>query len=304
MSLARLSRRSAIIGAGCLLGCTGAAHGQLAPHQASSPRCPDAAPAVTLSAEERERHAIFMLLAMALTHDGWGVDRSRPDLVAAYAAVEPKRSFSDYLGHNIGAVLVGRDSQIVCFALNRSVELNSTLERAEARCIRAAFAIANAGLVPGALPPWTFGRLLQPDRLYTTLEPCAQCAGIMDLANVQAVVFAQDDPGQHHIVDILYNLPRERGEPAAPLPLAADFLPVWKDLAASYNRFLATALPDGRTGVTSFLQSVDAYLIYRDAAARFADMRVQHRANEDPLRDARAFRAEWGAKVQSGLVPS
>ena len=209
MNRAGLSRRSVIVGAGCVLGCTGNAYGQLAPHRAPSPCCTDAAPAVTLSAEERERHTIFVLLAMALTHDGWGVDRTRPDLVAAYAAAEPKRSFSDYLGHNIGAVVVDRNSRVVCFALNRSVELNSTLEHAEARGIRAAFAIANAGLAPGAPPPWTFGRLLRLDRLYTTLEPCAQCAGIMDLANVQEVVFAQDDPGQHHIVDILYNLPRE-----------------------------------------------------------------------------------------------
>ena len=231
-------------------------------------------------------------------------DQKRPDQLAAYAAVEPKRSFGDYLGHNIGAVLVNGDSRVVCFALNRSIELNSTLEHAEARCVRAAFAIANAGLVPGAAPPWTFGSLLRTDRLYTTLEPCAQCSGILDLAGVQEVVFVQDDPAQHHIVDILYNLPRERGELARPLPIAANFLPIWKDLAAAYRRFIATTPTGKRTGMTSFLQTVDAYLVYRAAAARFAEMRVQHPLNDRLLQDARAFRAEWGVKLRSGLVPS
>jgi len=49
-----------------------------------------------LSPGEAERHTIFLLLAMALVYDGWGVDRARPDLVAAYATAEPQRRFPDY----------------------------------------------------------------------------------------------------------------------------------------------------------------------------------------------------------------
>ena len=61
-----VSRRSAILGAGCLLGCAGAAHASLV----RQPTCSAAAPAVSLSAEEQERHAIFMLLAILIAAAG------------------------------------------------------------------------------------------------------------------------------------------------------------------------------------------------------------------------------------------
>ena len=145
----------------------------------------------------------------------------------------PRRRFPDYLGHNIGALLVDRHDRITCFALNRSVALNSTLAHAEARAVGAAIEHANASRPKTAAPDWTFGALLRGDRLYGTLEPCAQCTGIMDLAILGAVIYAQDNPGQRNIAKIVYNLHSRPGDPGAPLPIRANFLPFWDMLAAA-----------------------------------------------------------------------
>jgi tRNA(Arg) A34 adenosine deaminase TadA len=246
-------------------------------------------------------HGIFLLLAMALVFDGWGVDQRQPEQVAAYAAVEPGRRFPDYLGHNIGALLVDRDSDIICFALNRSVELNSTLEHAELRSVRAAIQKANASRAPNDPPSWSFGSLLQADRLYATLEPCSQCAGVLELARFGSVIYAQDDPGQHHIANVLYNLHQQ---PGAPLPIRALFVPFWDELVTAYRKFVAAAPQGGRTGLTFFLQTVEAYRIYRKAATYFATTQEKHPANARLLHNARMFRTRWQESVQKGIVPT
>ncbi len=262
-----------------------------------------APPELALAPVEEERHGLFMLLAMAMTFDAWGVDRTRPELVAAYASVDPARRFADYLGHNIGALLVDKDGNIVNFALNRSVELNSTLEHAEARSVRAAISKANAAQGLGDARRWSYGSLLKSDRLYATLAPCQQCAGILDVAGVECIVYAQDDPGQHQIVNVLYNLDRGSGSAAAPKPIQATFLPVWKQLEGAYARFVHSAPEGAPTGLTFFLQSVDAYRVYREAAALFSTSAAQHLENAAALESARAFRERWTNKLETGIGP-
>ena len=112
------------------------------------------------------------------------------------------------------------------------------MEHAEARAVRDAIQIANSAHPPSDGPTWSFTSLLQGDRLYTTLEPCAQCSGIMELANLGSVIYGQDDPGQHHVANVSYNLNNRTG---APLPIRATFQPLWHDLALAYRRFLADA---------------------------------------------------------------
>jgi len=293
-----LSRRSALVGATCAICC--------AQTKAGAAQCDDvtAPPRLSLTPVEEERHGIFLLLAMAMTFDAWGVDKERPDLVAAYAAVDPTRRFADYLGHNIGALLVDEDWNIVNFALNRSVQLNSTLEHAEARSVRAAIAAANAMPKPGASKPWSYGRLLKSDRLYATLAPCQQCAGILDLASVECIVYAQDDPGQHQIVNVLYNLDQGSGSSSAPMPIQATFLPFWNELEDAYVRFVNSTPKGGPTGLTLFLEGVESYRVYRHAANWFAKMGPQHAENVTALDRARAFRTHWMSKLEKGIVPN
>jgi tRNA(Arg) A34 adenosine deaminase TadA len=313
MSATTLSRRGALLGATCLFGCATGTHSQTVEAKF---QCTDlaASPLVTLSPAEMEMHGIFLLLSMALVFDGWGVDQRKAEQVAAYAAEEPGRKFADYLGHNVGALLIGRESNIICFALNRNVQFNSTMEHAEARSVRTGIKIANAAEVPSGNPSWTFGNLLKADRLYTTLEPCSQCAGTIALANIGSIIYGQDDPGQKNIVNVLYNLHSQTGasqartpQPGAfgaALPVRASFFPLWDELDLEYRRFAAAAQPGGMSGLTAFLAIVPAYRIYKKAAALFANMREQHAPNAAVLTEAQAFRARWQGSVQNGLIPS
>ena len=301
-----VTRRGAILGGACVFGHPATAHAE------ADTNCLEIAaqPKVEQSAEEQERHGIFLRLAMALVFDGWGVDRDRNDLINAYAAAAPGKRFGAYAGHSIGALLVNARAEIICFALNRNVELNSTLEHAEARAIRTAIQIANARRFQTGGPNWSFGNLLRGDRLYSTLEPCAQCAGIMDLANIGTVVFAQSDPSQNNIVNILYNLRHPPGRRTsndaggAPFPVPGVFLDVWYDLETAYRTFVAEAPPGSRTGLTSFLETVAAWQVYRDAALSLLEMRPVHQANADILRSAREFRERWRDRVFLGGVPN
>jgi tRNA(Arg) A34 adenosine deaminase TadA len=296
----RLHRRATILGSAAT--CVIAEHSQTT---AAPISCPDftTAPPLRLSPSEQERHRIFLLLAMALVFDGWGVDRRRPDMLKAYAQAEPDRTFADYLGHNVGALLVDSHDRIVCFALNRNVALNSTLEHAEMRSVRGAIEIANAARPASGAPPWSFGKLLQSNRLYATLEPCAQCAGTLDLANVGSIIYGQDDPGQRHIVNVLYNLHNQGTDPSAPLPIRADFLPLFDELTKAYRGFLGAVPPASFTGLTAFLETVPAYRIYRDAADMLTTMRVDDSSNLEVLDQARMFRTQWQGRLHAGIVP-
>ncbi len=279
-----LPRRRFLFAAAC------AACAPTALRAATAPDALATVPAPTLTPAEQERHRILMLLAMALTHDEWGINPERPDLLRDYAAAAPGRSFRPYVGHNIGALLVDAAGGIVGFQRNRNVQLNSTLEHAEARAVRIAIADANARRRRAGLRLNDYATLLRGHRVYTTLEPCAQCAGIMTLATLDAVVFPQDDPGQHHVAAILYNLNDGLGPRRGPAPLRAAFMPQAAALADAYAAFAAAAPPGGRTGLTSFLETVAAWRIFGTAVQDLATMQPEDPANRQNLAAARAFR--------------
>jgi hypothetical protein len=126
----------------------------------------------------------------------------------------------------------------------------------------------------------------------------------MDLANIGCVVYGQDDPAQHHVANILFNLRRQPGSGGGVLPIRATFLPMWDRLATACRAFVAAVPAGGRTGLTSFLETVAAYEIYRDAAAALAAFQPATPANATTLRAARDFRARWRGSVRLGLVPA
>ncbi len=262
-----------------------------------------APPLVELAEREKEEHTIYLLLAMALVFDSWGVNKKRPEQAQIYADGERGRIFNAYLGHNVGALVVEPGEGILAFALNRNVELRSTLEHAEARAVRHAIDRRNERASVGE-DPWSFANLLKGARLYATPEPCSQCAGIVELANFEAVVYAQDDPFQCGAASVLYKLRRNLRPDggAAALPIRATFLPFWDELAAAHAGFVASKPAHGRTGLTSFLETFEAYTIYRSAAARLEAMVAEDRGNEGVLQSARKFRRDWGPEHRS-LAP-
>jgi hypothetical protein len=52
----------------------------------------------------------------------------------------------------------------------------------------------------------TFEKMFANVSIYTTLEPCAQCTGIMALAGIKEIIYVQPDDGTMRVSQVLYRL--------------------------------------------------------------------------------------------------
>jgi hypothetical protein len=120
--------------------------------------------------------------------------------------------------------------------------------------------------------------------IYTSLESCAQCSGIMALAYVKQVVFLQEDPDQHCIGNILYNL-MDKAEYPAPLPIPAGQigLTAFANLNKKYKYFTdhvskrpffthRNGKKDCKPSITSFLCTDEAYRIFANGGSKLNNM--------------------------------
>jgi hypothetical protein len=118
----------------------------------------------------------------------------------------------------------------------------------------------------------------------------------MDLANVVRVVYAQDDPGQGHIGNVLYSFHKDEGDFGAPLPIRADFLSIFSQIAEAYKKYCESdrgilyARSRPRPGVTGFLKSLLGYAVYREAKRMFEEFQPQYEKNCQLLQAAQTFR--------------
>lgn len=112
---------------------------------------------------QEERDEIYMLVAYAVVLNDWqdGSGKKR--------------------GHNIGSILVAPDGKIVNWARNCNAALSNGTQHGEVR------------LMLGYLNR-VGGYSLKGHTIYTTLEPCAQCSGMMILCNIKRTVYGQTDP--------------------------------------------------------------------------------------------------------------
>jgi len=248
-------------------------------------------PKLSLSEVEQELHSMRLLAALHLVFSKWRIAKAVPQIREEYAKLEPGRVFGEFSGYNIGALIISPQGEALAFALNRNHQFNSPFEHAEVRAVRAAIRIANN-------KRWQQGRgldgyaaMLQGFSVYTTLESCTQCSGVMDLANIATVVYAQEDPGQKRIGNILYNLLGGTDGRGAPLPVRANFLPAYGRLTAAYDEYRKRleGSGGGPIGMTSFLGASEAYLAYREASATFEAYVPKYPQNMWAMRHLRAF---------------
>ncbi len=187
----------------------------------------DAAPELEKEAV-RERHQIFCLLLMKLIRRFWNGNKrgplgEYPRRTRQREARDPNRFRGDmiedpdafrvnwdrYLGHNISCLAVDGNGEIIDFDFNHNDFFRSTVEHAEARLVRRLFSLTDV------FDSWKTGEpahnksrafSLKNVTLYTSLESCAQCSGIMSLGRVRQVVYLQNDPGAFAIGSIMFNL--------------------------------------------------------------------------------------------------
>ena len=132
-----------------------------------------------------------------------------------------------YLGHNIACVAVDGNGEIIDFDFNHNDFFRSSAEHAESRMVRRLFSLTDI------FDSWRTGQpsqgrsksaSLNEVTLYTSLESCAQCSGVMSLAQVKQIVYLQNDFTTYKIGNIMFNLANNlpSGAPGAPLPIAGS----------------------------------------------------------------------------------
>ncbi len=252
-----------------------------------------------LSDEERERHNIYMLLTLTLVYDTWCIRKDKPDVVEEYEQFEPGRDFNEYVGHNIGALLVGEDNRIVTASMNNNYLYNNSTEHAESRLVRKGMRIYNRLRYKTGEGLFGYSSVLRGHTVYTSLESCSQCSGIMDLANVAEVVYAQTDYGQGHVGNILYNFHKDEGAYGAPRPIQAKFLPIFDVLKEAWDDYTAglgrsrDLTSRRRPSTTGFLRSVHSAGAYREAAQQFENLSPIEGDNPALYDQAAEFRRQY-----------
>jgi tRNA(Arg) A34 adenosine deaminase TadA len=251
----------------------------------------------------QERHHIYSYLLMKLIHRFWNGNKNGP--VGTYpqrsAQLEQGRTdryrgdiqersdrahipWDRYLGHNIACVAVDKLGQIIDFDFNHNAFFRSTAEHAESRLVRRLFSLTDG------FDNWRVGRnvinqpraaLLSDVALYTSLESCAQCSGVMSLAGVKQVIYMQNDFTAYKIGNIMFNLANrspvsddnghviknpdgtDKMTPSAPIPIPASKVGLdrfFKDLNDGNIAFGKKM----RAGSEAFYKSVDGNFVDRD----------------------------------------
>lgn len=264
----------------------------------------------------QERHQLYLRLLIALVYYYWnGFKRGRPGgpLEAEYPMNDPATRGDppaydgEYFGHNIAALAVDEKGRVLDFDFNHNNVFNSSAEHAEARLVRRLFSLsqvndmwsswteaAKTSAVPSPAPAAVATKPAAPKgpgvpshntyqslpnvTIYTSLESCAQCSGIMALAQVRQVIYLQTDPGAVFIGRILRNLINS-DRLKAPLPISGKEVDMdcFAELNDGYDQFARTISPtnpfwkskkdpaqfDKEPSVTSFLCTSNARAIYR-----------------------------------------
>jgi tRNA(Arg) A34 adenosine deaminase TadA len=251
-----------------------------------------------MSPESQERHTIFALACMALVARFW--NGNKRGQFGEYPQREkqtlPEHKIYDggrYLGHNITCLAVDGDGEIIDFDFNHNEIFSSSVEHAESRLVRRVFSLAqiwgDRALRSANDPPRpaSYGTILSKVTIFTSLESCAQCAGIMALAKVREVVYLQSDPGMYVIGNILRNLTTKDLRAPLPVPASLFGFPYFKALNDAYLAFYKTVTdqsfwksPDGfvdrSPSITSFLCTDAARAIYDEGARAFAAMTLKY----------------------------
>jgi len=197
----------------------------------------------------RERHRIYCHLLMKLMVRFWNGNKrgplgSYPRRVKQMEAVQPVQptqryrgdmiadpdrlrvNWDRYVGHNIACIAVDGNGEIIDFDFNHNDFFRSSAEHAESRMVRRLFSLTDV------FDSWKTGERigdrsrafsLQNVTLYTSLESCAQCSGVMSLGGVKQVVYLQNDFTAYMIGNIMFNLANPvAGLPGAPKPIPAS----------------------------------------------------------------------------------
>lgn len=219
---------------------------------------------------QAERDIIYTLMAYSVVYKDWQNENE-----------------TDKRGYNIGSVLVNKTGHGVYWARNSVYRNRDGTRHGEVR------------LITQYLNHTDEFNLREGYTIYTTLEPCAMCAGMMTLTSVNRTVYGQTDPGFGKALERLqFNSTSIGGYEPYPRSVISDpsrsrYL---TDLDTAYQEYL----DQGYYSITRFLATDTAKTIFTDAEQDFLTFNVTHPENEDIYTSALEY---YNSSVTSYYMP-
>lgn len=201
-------------------------------------------------AAKDQRDDMYALLALAIVNEDWQF--SQPE-----AATNQNLKILPRRGHNVGGVLVDDKGQLVWWDRNSNGFECSGTNHGETRMMISYLKYSRRNT-------------LNCHTIYTSLEPCAMCSGVMTLQNIGRTIYVQKDHGFGAAVERL-QLPHRGvgagrefacGYPRTPISRQG----LKRGAALELDRALhayAASNPNG--DVTAFLQTPPAHAVYQKA---------------------------------------
>lgn len=215
--------------------------------------------------EETERDNIFMMLAYAIVYKDWQTEKG-----------------DDSRGYNIGCVMVEKgdeDYEIVAWGRNCVNEVGSKTQHGEVR------------LIYYYLQKNDKKKDLKGDfTIYTTLEPCAMCSGMMVLNSLKRTVWGQYDPDYGQALERLAfdSSQLNGGFKSYPRKVESNGAEIlhryW--LESEFKKYMKE---QNNNNITEFLASEEAKAVYRDAENTLMNYEVIFKENLKHLEKAREY---------------
>jgi len=210
---------------------------------------------------QQEIDDIYSLLTYSLVYKDW-----QPESL-------PR---SKRRGYNIGALLVDKNNLPVKFELNCINSTDNATQHGEVRAITSYLENTRSFNLSGFT-------------VYTTLEPCVMCAGMMTMTAVKRVVYGQRDVEYSKAFERLAIDTRPIGGfapyPRRVLAQASD-IQYCKDLDMMYREFLEK---DDEKILAKFLASNQAKEVYQRATDQFLNYKVNFDENRSIYQRALEF---------------
>jgi tRNA(Arg) A34 adenosine deaminase TadA len=158
-------------------------------------------------------------------------------------------------GHNIGCVMVNSNSLPISWNVNCVTILDNGTQHGEVRVVQEFLSSTNAS-----------GKYIDGNTVYTTLEPCAMCTGMLTMNKAKRVVYVQADPGFGSAIKGL-NLVRY---PRVFEAFTPSTLPQKIALERQFAQFSRT-----NPSITDYLLTTNAQAIYASAERDLMSYRVR-----------------------------
>jgi len=222
-------------------------------------RCtPDPLSLDTVSSQQLELDSFYTLMAYAVVYKDW------------------QQSATKQLsrGYNIGSVLVDSNNQVVNWGRNSvNVSMNES-KHGEVMLIQSYLDSTK-----------TFS--LKGFTIYTTLEPCAMCSGMMKLTEVHRTVYGQTDPSYGKALERLQLNSSSCGGGYTPYPrtVISDKSP--DPVSIAIDSAYAQHSSDH---ITTFLATPDAEILFKQASDRFSNyLKAKFVKNQEIIDNAHTY---------------